>query len=83
MKILTPKSKGTEEVFVAEGLGQAALSFIDEKELIRRIGLCRKSVYNLRKRAQLPYCRLGKRIRYHWPSVEAKILSRQIGGFDQ
>jgi len=54
--------------------------FIDDSELQKRLGLCRKTLFNLRQSGQLPYCRVGGRIKYHWKSVETKILLRQCNG---
>lgn len=53
--------------------------FISEPQVLARVSVCRRTWYNWRKNGFVPYVKLGRRILYHWPSVEAAILRRQKG----
>jgi hypothetical protein len=48
---------------------------VDENEAGRLLGMCGKSVYNLRKSGQLPFVQLGKSIRYHVDSLAQFVKS--------
>jgi hypothetical protein len=51
--------------------------FIDEKELVARLKVSRGSVVNYRNRGLLPFVRLGRSVRYHWPTVQSTLLRQQ------
>jgi len=55
--------------------------FIDQKQLLARLLISRRTLFNWRKTGKIPCVRLGKcRILFHWPSVEAALLRHQRGG---
>jgi predicted DNA-binding transcriptional regulator AlpA len=55
--------------------------FIDEKQLLARLPVSRRTLFNWRKTGKIPCVRLGgRRILFHWPSVEAALLRHQRGG---
>ena len=55
--------------------------FIDEKQLLARLPISRRTLFNWRKTGKIPCVRLGgSRILFHWPSVEAALLRHQRGG---
>ena len=57
------------------------VSFIDEKQLLARLPISRRTLFNWRKTGKIPCVRLGgSRILFHWPSVEAALLRHQRGG---
>ena len=70
--ILTPQKTATPE----------AASFIDEKELLKRLPVSRRTLWQWRETGKIPCVRLpgGRRVLFHWPSVEAALLRKQIGG---
>jgi|ERR1017187_4091387 hypothetical protein len=55
-------------------------TFLDEKELLKQISVCRRTLYNLRASGKIPSIRLGRRNFYHFPSVTAALLRLQRGG---
>jgi predicted site-specific integrase-resolvase len=56
-------------------------NFIDEKQLLARLPVCRRTLFSWRTSGKIPYVRLGgRRILFHWPSVEAALLRYQRGG---
>lgn len=57
-----------------------AAGFINEKELLRRLPVSRRTIFAWRKSGKLP-CVLfyGRRVLFHWPSVEAALLRQQRG----
>ena len=59
---------------------QELVAFIDEKELLRRLPVCRRTAFAWRKNGKLPSVRIGRRNLFHWPSVEAALLRLQRGG---
>jgi hypothetical protein len=54
--------------------------FINEKTLLQRLPISRRTAANHRENGTLPFVRLGGRNLYHWPSVEAALLRQQRGG---
>jgi len=52
-------------------------NFITESELIARLKISRGSAINYRQSGKLPFVRLGHHIRYHWPTVQEKLLRQQ------
>jgi predicted site-specific integrase-resolvase len=54
--------------------------FIDEKQLLARLPVSRRTLFNWRTTGKIPSVRLGgRRILFHWPSVEAALLRQQKG----
>ncbi|MGO9001245.1 MAG: helix-turn-helix transcriptional regulator [Limisphaerales bacterium] len=52
--------------------------FIDEKQLLARLPVSRRTLFNWRTTGKIPCVRLGgRRILFHWPSVEAALLRHQ------
>ena len=59
----------------------AEAGFIDEKQLLSRLPVSRRTLFNWRNSGKIPSVRLGgRRILFHWPSVEAALLRHQHGG---
>jgi predicted site-specific integrase-resolvase len=56
-------------------------NFIDEKQLLARLPVSRRTLFSWRTSGKIPFVRLGgRRILFHWPSVEAALLRYQRGG---
>jgi hypothetical protein len=56
--------------------------FIDEKELLRRIPVSRRTAFTWVQTGKLPCVKIGRRKLFHWPSVEAALLRLQNGGME-
>lgn len=58
--------------------------FLDETELLARLPVCRRTIHNWIKAGKLPVVKIGRRILFHWPTVEAALLRHQRGfaGFE-
>jgi hypothetical protein len=56
--------------------------FIDEKELLTRLPVSRRTLWQWRATGKIPCVRVpgGRRVLFHWPSVEAALLRKQKGG---
>lgn len=54
--------------------------FIDEAEVLRRLPISRRTLFNWRTRGKIPYVAIGRRILFHWPSVSEALLRVQRGG---
>ena len=55
--------------------------FIDEKQLLARLPVSRRTLFAWRASGRIPFVRLGgRRIFFHWPSVKAALLRNQYGG---
>jgi predicted DNA-binding transcriptional regulator AlpA len=55
--------------------------FIDEKQLLAKLPISRRTLFNWRTAGKIPCARLGgRRILFHRPSVEAALLRHQHGG---
>ncbi|HTX21574.1 MAG TPA: hypothetical protein VMD27_06935 [Candidatus Aquilonibacter sp.] len=55
--------------------------FINEKELLKRLPVSRRTLFSWRTTGKIPFVRLGgRRVLFHWPSIEAALLRMQKGG---
>jgi len=54
-------------------------NFIDEKQLLKKLAVSRRTIFSWRKAGKIPTVKLGRRILFHWPSVEAALLRYQRG----
>jgi excisionase family DNA binding protein len=58
-----------------------ASGFIDEKQLLALLPVSRRTLFNWRASGKIPFVRLGgRRVLFHWPSVERTLLRNQIWG---
>jgi hypothetical protein len=56
-------------------------NFINQKQLLARLPITRRTLFNWRTTGKIPFVQLGGcRILFHWPSVEAALLRHQRGG---
>lgn len=52
--------------------------FIDEVEMLKRLPVSRRTLFQWRQCGKIPFVRLsGRRLLFHWPSVEAALLRAQ------
>jgi hypothetical protein len=56
-----------------------ASGFSDEKVMLARLPICRRTLFNWRMTGKIPSIKIGRRILYHLPSVEAALLRQQRG----
>jgi len=76
LKATPPASLGARENGV-----RGESSFIDEKQLLSKLPISRRTLFNWRMTGKIPCVRLGgRRILFHWPSVETALLRHQRGG---
>jgi predicted site-specific integrase-resolvase len=54
--------------------------FLDEKQLLTRIPISRRTAFNWIQQGKLPCVKIGRRKLFHWPTVEATLLRQQRGG---
>jgi len=59
---------------------EPAAEFINSEELRRRLPICRRTEKNHRDKGRLPFVQLGRRVIYHWPTVQQALLRQQRGG---
>ncbi|MGO9477297.1 MAG: helix-turn-helix transcriptional regulator [Limisphaerales bacterium] len=56
------------------------VGFIDEKEMLRRVPISRRTLFSWRFSGKIPYVNVGgRRVLFHWPSVEQALLRHQRG----
>jgi len=55
-------------------------AFLDEKEMLRRLPISRRTAFTWVQTGKLPCVKIGRRKLYHWPSVEQALLRQQRGG---
>lgn len=63
-----------------ENCVQGEPSFIDEKQLLARLPVSRRTLGNWRAKGILPFIKIGRRCLYDWTSVQGALLRRQRGG---
>ena len=54
--------------------------FIDEKQLLARLPVSRRTLGNWKAKGMLPFIKIGRRCLYDWASVQGALLRRQRGG---
>ena len=54
--------------------------FIDEKQLLARLPISRRTLGNWKVKGILPFIKIGRRCLYDWASVQGALLRRQRGG---
>src|SRR5256886_12735696 len=54
--------------------------FIDEKQLLAKLPISRRTLGNWKAKGVLPYIKIGRRCLYDWASVQGALLRRQRGG---
>jgi hypothetical protein len=54
--------------------------FINEKQLLARLPISRRTLGNWKAKGILPFIKIGRRCLYDWPSVQNALLRRQRGG---
>jgi predicted site-specific integrase-resolvase len=55
-------------------------AFLDEKQLLARLPISRRTAFTWVQTGKLPCVKIGRRKLFHWPSVEAALLRLQRGG---
>jgi len=68
--------KGSEPNQAASG----ETGFIDEKRLLAKLPISRRTLGNWKTKGLLPYIKIGRRRLYDWASVQGALLRRQRGG---
>lgn len=54
-------------------------SFINERIALSRVPFCRRTMKDLRDQGKIPFIKVGRRVLYHWPTLEAALLRMQKG----
>ena len=54
--------------------------FIDEKQLLAKLPISRRTLGMWKAKGIVPYIKIGRRCVYDWPSVHGALLRRQRGG---
>ena len=55
-------------------------AFMDEKQLLTKLPISRRTLGNWKAAGVLPYIKIGRRCLYDWASVQGALLRRQRGG---
>jgi len=55
-------------------------AFMDEKQLLAKLPISRRTLGNWKAKGVLPYIKIGRRCLYDWASVHGALLRRQRGG---
>jgi hypothetical protein len=55
-------------------------AFMDEKQLLAKLPISRRTLGNWKATGVLPYIKIGRRCLYDWASVHGALLRRQRGG---
>jgi predicted DNA-binding transcriptional regulator AlpA len=54
-------------------------AFLDEKQILTRLPVSRRTLFNWRASGKIPHVKIGRRNLFHWPSVESALLRLQRG----
>ena len=84
LSVMQPASADMRETGIRAEQNQTSAGvagFINQKQLLARLPISRRTLFNWRTSGKIPCVRLGgRRILFHWPSVEASLLRHQRGG---
>ncbi len=58
----------------------APKEFLTTEELLLKLPVCRKTLFSYCAKGKLPSVKLGRRVLFHWPSVQAALIRQQRGG---
>lgn len=62
----------------ADSESREQADFIDERELLRRVPVSRRTIFEWRGSGKIPFVHLGgRRVLFHWPSVCEALLRQQ------
>ena len=54
-------------------------AFLDEKELLKRLPISRRTLGTWKAKGWLPHVKIGRRCLYDWQNVHAALLRRERG----
>jgi hypothetical protein len=60
-----------------EPINAGSDGFLSEKELLKRLPICRRTLGIWRKARRIPYVRIGRRILFNWTAVSNALLRMQ------
>jgi len=69
---------GGMDALTESARGESA--FMDEKQLLAKLPISRRTLDNWKATGVLPYIKIGRRCLYDWASVHGALLRRQRGG---
>ena len=72
----TPQTRGE---FVTSH-SQPESEFIDEKELLRRLPVSRRTLHNWRRAGKIPCIVIGRRVIFSWDNVARSLRRLEQGG---
>jgi hypothetical protein len=75
---MTQQLPGGMDDFGGTATGERA--FMDEKELLGKLPISRRTLGNWKTAGVIPYIKIGRRCLYDWASVQGALLRRQRGG---
>ena len=75
---MTQQLPGGMDDFGGTATGERA--FMDEKELLTKLPISRRTLGTWKSTGVLPYIKIGRRCLYDWASVQGALLRRQRGG---
>jgi predicted site-specific integrase-resolvase len=55
-------------------------TFLSENEILKRVPVCRKTLFNWVKAGKIPVVKIARRKIYHWGNVQAALLRQQRNG---
>jgi len=55
-------------------------TFLTENEVLKRVPVCRKTLFNWVKAGKIPVVQIARRKLYHWGNVQAALLRQQRNG---
>ncbi len=69
---------GGMDALTESASGESA--FMDEKELLTKLPISRRTLGNWKTAGVIPYIKIGRRSLFDWTSVQGALLRRQRGG---
>jgi hypothetical protein len=70
----------SEQTDVSTAGPSGETGFIDEKGLLARLPVSRRTLGSWKAKGVVPYIKIGRRCLYSWASVQGALLRRQRGG---
>jgi predicted site-specific integrase-resolvase len=55
-------------------------TFLSENEILKRVPVCRKTLFNWIKAGKIPVVKIARKKIYSWPNVQAALLRLERNG---
>jgi excisionase family DNA binding protein len=67
-----------QEFYTQESIDAAIDRLLNKRGIATKLGISERTVAEWMKHKRLPYIKIGKSVRFHWPDVLKRLRSLQV-----